>query len=278
MQTWLVHLDNAVLGPMTLQELKQLSQQGALRPETRISADGQKWQPASSLPELSFSASASSPQPPRLPQLHSSAPKTIEWNAMLVGGCAAIGVLGLLLIGMCGLLALIMPVSGVTSGSNTNLSETTSSSGFYTDASQQQAVNDPVPQATYDYWEKLASWIHDAPPTKNVSDQEEYLRGLIDVLEREAVVNVDPAATQCALNLSQALRKYLAVLLESNDPSIVLEAFVRGATGDPFGKAQEMAAKTKDAQRELSDALHRSVLVRAELSQRYGVEFTPWNR
>ena len=90
-----------------------------------------------------------------------------------------------------------------------------------------------------------------------------------------ATADVDPDAVQCGNDVATVLGNVADFIEQSNNPALLVEAFVRGAAGDPFGTTAEaldaqsaVGQQVKQVQTELANA-------RAILSSRYGVEFPP---
>jgi hypothetical protein len=61
----------------------------------------------------------------------------------------------------------------------------------------------------------------------------------------------------------------------SNNPAVLVEAFLRGADGDPFGLAVEQARAVRQLQANYESVRQEGFRLRAALTAHYGIEFPP---
>ena len=97
------------------------------------------------------------------------------------------------------------------------------------------------------------------------------MNSAVDSLESMPAIGVDPDVIDVVFATTQWMRKASKLMQRSNDPSLYLEAFLRGAAGDPLGPTLEM----NQARQALLDEIERVTIqtrrVQALISSRYEI-------
>ncbi len=86
-------------------------------------------------------------------------------------------------------------------------------------------------------------------------------------------LNVDPQAVELGLTTASLLTRMADHAQFQQSRELVLESFIRGLNGDPFGASQELQQKHRALGQELQQLQEKMVRTRAELTERYQVEF-----
>jgi hypothetical protein len=88
-------------------------------------------------------------------------------------------------------------------------------------------------------------------------------------------LGVDPAIVQWALRAATVCEQGAVISDESQASALVLESFLRGANGDPFGAALEHQAAQRQFQANYQMVREEGMRVRAVATTYFGTEFPP---
>lgn len=252
---WYVKVGGRVCGPLTLGEMQSLAGRGAIFKSSPVSRDRKSWRPASDLPDLDSIWSA---RPGSVRASSSHPPVQINIPPEPVSSIGA-GVATLLGFGM-GFLIVAGLLRAFWSGSTVSKPVATV-----------QASSDPVIEATASYWMLLKGELSSSVPQGPQAIG--FLAAKAERIESLPVLNVDPELVAYSLQLTELMQQVVQVGRRQSDPSFLIESFVRGAMGDPFGTARDQLGASKVVQDRGMQLQHRGTQLRAILSQRYGVEF-----
>ncbi|HET6423257.1 MAG TPA: DUF4339 domain-containing protein [Planctomycetaceae bacterium] len=128
------------------------------------------------------------------------------------------------------------------------------------------AVN-PAYVATWNYWHTLQSLVSQEMKTADQIDQ------IAVQIETLVVTDVDADVLQFALELAGMLRRTAQTHRQQSNPGLMLESFLRGLGGDPYGTAREQSQITQQLREQWLQIQRQSTALRVILSRRYGVEF-----
>ena len=251
---WFVRLDDAVSGPMTLAELRRLVQSRRVGPTTLVSRDAQKWVTASALPALRDELVGIPSAPPPVPVGSASTTLRPVW----IAGGILVGVGGFLLLLVC--LGILLSASGN--------GEPVTNANPVAQAEPAPAVN-AVAEGTAATWLALREELSRIRQLKNPQD----FAVIASRIERLPTVNVDTDLVQFVLSLSALMRESSLQAQRQSDPSLFVEAIMRGANGDPFGTYNDQRRDQNTFLQRWTEMESYSARLRAVLSQRYGVEF-----
>jgi hypothetical protein len=84
---------------------------------------------------------------------------------------------------------------------------------------------------------------------------------------------IDLNAAECVASLTQLLRSAVSQIKRSNSGELLVQAFIRGLAGDPFGTVSEQIEASdslKGGLQACSDQFHKA---RIRLTDRYELEF-----
>ena len=262
---WYVRLGDRVLGPMSEAELRDLALRGSVTAQTPVSQDKTNWTEAAAVQGIVFGV-----PPPPTPPLPSPA-----YSQPAIGGrfnpvWLIVGILvGGVGVVVCGFLVLV--AIGMLAGSG----EPNRGPAIENVASSAPTREQIVGQKTFAYWNGIRSatvnsgQLNERTPQATVA----ALRGATGRLRALPAADVDPVAVQCGNDMATALGNLADFIEQSNNPGLLVEAFVRGAAGDPLGTTADVldaqsaiSQQVKQVQAEVDNA-------RAVLSSRYGVEF-----
>lgn len=258
-QGWYLRLKQEILGPLSEAELRDLAQRGALLPDTPVSQDRTRWTTAASVAGIVF--------PPPPPPAHASPDQrpagagtrpVLRW--LLAG--MALGAMGLLVGG--GLLWGIL--AGVLEPPTTE-----------EPVSALPTRQEILAEGTLRYWQALRAVVAE-DPTKTGTNTEAMvtrIRQMAAQIRDVPTSDVDPDAVQCGIDVACALKDVADQVEANNSPAVLVEAFLRGLGGDPFGKGAEMLEAQSALQGKCRRVQTRLNNTRAILSSRYGVEFPP---
>lgn len=126
----------------------------------------------------------------------------------------------------------------------------------------------PNYEATWKYWHTLRSLLGQDMKTA------EQIDSIAAQIETLAVTDVDADILQFALDLAGLLRRTAEVHRRQNRPDIMIEAFLRGLTGDPIGTVRDESQVTAQLREQWLQIQRQSTTLRVVLSRRYGVEFS----
>jgi hypothetical protein len=132
-------------------------------------------------------------------------------------------------------------------------------------------------EGTLRYWQALRAVVAE-DPTRTRTDAEAMvtrIRQMAAQIRAIPTSDVDPDAVQCGLDAACALKDVADQVEANNSPAVLVEAFLRGLGGDPFGKGAEMLEAQSALQGQCRRVQTRLDNTRAILSSRYGVEFPP---
>jgi hypothetical protein len=132
-------------------------------------------------------------------------------------------------------------------------------------------------EGTLRYWQALRAVVAE-DPTKagtNAGAMVTRVRQMAAQIRDVPSSDVDPDAVQCGIDVACALKDVADQVEANNSPAVLVEAFLRGLGGDPFGKGAEMIEAQSALQDQCRQVQTRLDNTRAILSSRYGVEFPP---
>jgi hypothetical protein len=183
---------------------------------------------------------------------------------------AVLGVLAMLLLFVGGLIGLAwyFHQSGAPGAAAGN-----SSSGSATELPG--TSHDDKRQATLDYWNRVIAICEAAGPAEGMEAAVavETFRRAAQQIEALSTQQVDAEAVDCCLQLAGVVREAAGVIERANDPGTLVDAFVRGAAGDPFGAFNDQRVAEAELKKHLEAIHQRCQSVRAALTGRYGIEF-----
>jgi hypothetical protein len=258
-QDWYLRLSQEILGPLSEAELRDLAQRGGLLPDTPVSQDRTRWTTAASVEGLVFPPPPPPPQasPDQRPAVAATRPGPGWFLAgMALGALGLLGCGGLLWVILAGVLeppAAEEPVSATPT---------------------RQEI---LAEGTVRYWQALRGAVAE-DPTKTSTDSEAMVttvRQMAAQIRAIPTSAVDPDAVQCGLDVACALNDVADQVEANNSPAVLVEAFLRGLVGDPFGKGAEMLDAQSALQGKCRQVQTNLDNTRAILSSRYGVEFPP---
>lgn len=266
---WYIQLRGQVIGPMSEAELRELAAHGGTMPQTPVSRDGVTWTTAVSVPGLQVGppCTAQSKSAPKAP------PTAGGWSgpAWLLGGI----VVGGLVVLTCGGLFLLLVVLAASEPEE---------SGPTASAPAVSAPSDPPPptreqiiaRRTYEYWCGLRQSLMSDLPSDTEPDAQTMAAFFHRAVAKIRVLptsDVDQDAVQCGVDAATVLANLAGYIDHANDPARLVEAFLRGAAGDPFGSAAESLSTHSALGQQIQQLDTEFDNARAILSSRYGVEF-----
>jgi hypothetical protein len=132
-----------------------------------------------------------------------------------------------------------------------------------------------VAQRTLAYWRGIGAATANRGPTENRTPQAAVasLRRAASQIRGLPTADVDPDAVQCGNDAAVVLNNLADFVEQSNNPGVLVEAFLRGAAGDPFGATADMLDAQSAVSQQLKQVQAELDNARAVLSSRYGVEF-----
>lgn len=131
-------------------------------------------------------------------------------------------------------------------------------------------------QKTLDYWNRMiqiGNELNRGQPQSS-EQMQKSLRGCSAAIKRMPMLNVDPQAVQLGLTTASLFTRMADHAKFQQSPALMLESLMRGLNGDPFGASQELQQKHRALGQELQQLQETVVRVRAELTERYQVEFS----
>lgn len=273
---WYVRLNGQTIGPLSESELRKLVGEGVVTPETPVSRDGHNFENASKLLGATFHA-----RPPKTAPPHSSAsfprrrdanpgPRPGDQRRTIIAMIAVAVTVVLLPIILVAMMAFVRGYRSVAEPPVAPVSNEPQVSEEYL-IQQRQA------QRTLEFWNALrvaggevAACTDDDP-----SVMSDALRECATRIAALPTADVDPDAVQCGVDFAIVLQNMADHIQRSNDPTMLIESFIRGAAGDPFGTSAELMEAQSDIVKQLQHVREQAVRTRAVLSSRYGVEFPP---
>lgn len=264
---WYVRLGDQILGPISDPELRDLALRGGVKAQTPVSLDKTNWIEAAAVSGIVFGAI-----PPRTPQVTSSVAATPAPGGQFNPAWLLVGILlggvGML---VCGCLVLI--VIGALAGPG----EPDGGPPVENVAPPALTREQILAQRTYNYWTEIGTATASVGQAGNRTPQATVaaLRRAASQVRALPTADADPDAVQCGNDVATVLVNLADVIEQSNNPGTLVEAFLRGAAGDPFGTTADLldaqsaiSQQLKQVQAELDNA-------RSILSSRYKVEFPP---
>lgn len=132
-----------------------------------------------------------------------------------------------------------------------------------------------VAQKTLAYSRRIEAAMTSISPA-----EKQTLQAIIAAFRRAAgqirtlgAVDVDPNAVQCGNDVATVLGNIADFSEQSNNPGVLIESFLRGLAGDPFGKTAELLEAQSALAQQLKQVHTEVDNTRAILSSRYGIEF-----
>lgn len=136
-----------------------------------------------------------------------------------------------------------------------------------------------VGEATHRYWLQMRRITGSIDSSGPPSQRSMAWNAAANRLERLPTLNVDPDASQVALDLAFYLRIMAGHAADSVDPikqlAFLGDAYHRGQQGDPFGAVIDRLSEQQELLRRIRVAIHNANVTRASLTTRYGIEFPP---
>lgn len=288
-----VRVRGRVQGPFELSRLKVLRSRGQFSRVFEVSEDGHSWVSSESLAELL--------DPTPLPAPVVEQPDASQSRRGAQGGNAhpfstddrlddwgprrkrkSESNLGTILL----VLMLVIVPAGIVGGivlmqrlDQGRAAEAVAGDSTEEDASDAGSTVEPVASlrgnASFEYWSQFhaARGKLDWGEETSAADVASRLTATSNEAAALPTQGVDPEAVAVVLDYSLALARLATAIRSASDPETYLEAFIRGADGDPFGKALEMKSSKDAAMREIADVEQRVVRVRAALTSTYGRQF-----
>ncbi len=271
--SYFVRVRGRVQGPFELSRLKELRARGQFSRIFEVSEDGRHWVSSESLADLfdpPTPPSAPAPEPEVAsgrgaePQMPFHDAWDDGWKPRKRKSDSSLGTILLILL-------LIVVPAGLVGG--IVLLQRLESGRVL------EEVDEPVDStqgtATFEYWSDFKEArrgleVTSSTPASQIASQ---FRRAADRMSALPTLGVDPEAVQLVLDYSAALTGVSGAIEQSNSPETYLEAFLRGADGDPFGKALELKNSKDAAVRQLADVEQRMARVRAALTATYARQF-----
>jgi hypothetical protein len=128
---------------------------------------------------------------------------------------------------------------------------------------------------TFNYWYEFRMACYSCSPSKNATPDvaaanlEELSKAISDL----PTVGVDLAAAECATDAARLFSSMAAAIRDGNGGDRLLESFLRGLAGDPFGVLTEQVEAHRQTSEQLSSFRERFQKVRVLLTDRYEIEF-----
>lgn len=256
-QEWFLQVKGDVLGPLSHAELCDLARRGGLQSQTPVSADRATWMRADSIAGLDFS-NATTP-----PTGESQASSKLTLAPLLVillvgGSIAACG----------GVLLIAIALSGAT-GTPEDFS------GGYAYQESLSSREQIIAEGTFAYWHALGQVLeqskaaYDSQPDAAVTI---WRRATTD-LRSLPTHNVDQDAVTCGLDIATVLSNLADFVEQSNSPALLVQSFLRGAAGDPFGTTADLLDAESTLHKQVQYVDEQLQRTRGILSSRYGIEF-----
>lgn len=128
---------------------------------------------------------------------------------------------------------------------------------------------------TFNYWYEVRMAIYSVSVPKGAKPDvvAKSLDDLSKTVSALPTLGVDLAAAECANDVARIYASMAGAIRDSNDGGRLLEALLRGWTGDPFGVAFEQLQSKKRIQQEVSNCLTKFDKTRVLLTDRYEIEF-----
>lgn len=129
---------------------------------------------------------------------------------------------------------------------------------------------------TLEYWRQINGAFLQMGPRLRSSQPAEVsnaLRGVSNWIRDLPVLDVDQDVVGWAQNVATVAEQKANLIDNSNDPVLLLEAFMRGADGDAFGVSRELLAASRQWTANYDAVRREGFRLRAELTARYRIEF-----
>jgi GYF domain 2 len=251
---WYVKLGEQSIGPMTQEELVDLSRNGNIGSQVLVSIDQLNWNPAGSLQGLGFAST-----PPPLPAFRASVPHpSVIWKLV---ACVAAGLLAIFVIVRAATPPEVQPFQPSADSSRPLL--------------EARAAN-----RAYQYWIKVSAILKTG--STNASAGVSALRVAAASVEGLPTAGVDPEAINAALAFAAVLTECADLVDSENNPSDQASEFVAGFYGGWSGDFQPLVHRLEsktEAHKTVASHIRgvhdQAIKTRAILSSRYGIEFPP---
>jgi len=245
--SWHIKLEAHTIGPLSSNELADLADKRSITQATPVSPDKRMWIAAGSIQGLEFPQSNAPPFPTlavRWSIDRIAWPKSWDRNRRVAAG-----------IGIA--LAVIILIAFAR-----------------TIVSPSYAAGD----RTFDYWTHVRSALQSAAKTFRAEDSEaavESCRKIAESIEALPTAGVDQDAVTAGLALAALFKAKADVDETISSPAFLMQAFIRGANGDPFGASLD-GLNANNAVNQRSKLVREKMRqTRSILSSRYGREFPP---
>jgi hypothetical protein len=246
-KSWHIKLKAHLVGPLSSNELADLADKRSITRDTPVSPDGQRWIVAGSIQGLEFPQS----NPPAVPSL------AVRWSIDRIAWPRGWGRNQRVAAGIGIALAVIILIAFAR-----------------TIVSPSNATGD----RTFDYWTHVRSALQSAAKTFRAEDSEaavESCRKIAESIEALPTAGVDQDAVTAGLALAALFKAKADVDETISSPAFLMQAFIRGANGDPFGASLD-GLNANNAVNQRSKLVREKMRqTRAILSSRYGREFPP---
>lgn len=133
-----------------------------------------------------------------------------------------------------------------------------------------------VSNATLDYWQQVNGVFVQMGPQLRSShplDVTNALRRISQWIRDLPVLDVDPDVVGWANDVATVAEQKANLIDNSNDPVLLLEAFIRGADGDAFSVSRELLAASRQWNSNYEAVRREGFRLRAVLTARYRLEF-----
>jgi hypothetical protein len=113
----------------------------------------------------------------------------------------------------------------------------------------------------------------DEPAEATLAQRLIRVRSMADTITYFTTADVDPDAVRCALAYKNLLNDFADFAESNNSGEALIEAFIKGAAGDPFGAAADNIKSSDDLNRKWREARRLGDDTRSLLSARYKIGF-----
>jgi hypothetical protein len=130
---------------------------------------------------------------------------------------------------------------------------------------------------TYDYWTRVSRVLQTVKNYQAGGDESPVAacRNAVASIENLPTAGVDPEAVKTCLSVAALFKAKADVSDAITSPAFLMEAFIRGADGDPFGASMDGFYADNAVNERYKIVREQVVRTRALLSSRYGREFPP---
>lgn len=130
-------------------------------------------------------------------------------------------------------------------------------------------------QATLEYWTQVQAIFARAEQqlASGRFSTASVIRDAAHAVQILPTLNVDPQVADWSLRAAGWCEQFANLIEVSSKPSTFVAAFMRGAQGDPFGVANELAAAERQSLNNYQSLRQEGIRLRAQLTTHYRIEF-----